>query len=269
MSEVIAHYLRAKPSLGKTSVDILRRWENICGSQDVWAQSFRERLNKFVNRGKRTQGTVRRELNTCLAAVNCVRHDFDTPTMYFKRPPHNPGRERWLTKDEVDAALDAATPEFGDFLRVMFFTGARSGEVSKITLRDIDDTLSHVRLVSKKGETGVETVRYVPIHEAIKPILYGWAKVATTLHRPLLRHPRGMAWTTPLLCSQWQKVRDAVPSLADANLHDIRHSFATHQRMAGTDLQVLGKLLGHKSTQTTQRYAHVGDTELSEAIAKL
>ena len=39
--------------------------------------------------------------------------------------------------------------------------------------------------------------------------------------------------------------------------HDLRHTFASHWMMAGGDLFKLQKVLGHKSTELTLRYAHL------------
>jgi len=45
--------------------------------------------------------------------------------------------------------------------------------------------------------------------------------------------------------------------LEGLRLHDLRHSFASVGAGAGMGLPIVGKLLGHKSTETTQRYAHL------------
>jgi integrase len=48
-------------------------------------------------------------------------------------------------------------------------------------------------------------------------------------------------------------------------VHDLRHNFATEHVNNGTDLYVVGKLLGHRRPQTTQRYAHLNTETLRKA----
>lgn len=53
------------------------------------------------------------------------------------------------------------------------------------------------------------------------------------------------------------------------HFHDLRHSFASMLINRGVDLYTVGKLLGHASPATTQRYAHLADAPLRAAVRKL
>jgi site-specific recombinase XerD len=48
-------------------------------------------------------------------------------------------------------------------------------------------------------------------------------------------------------------------------MHDLRHTYASHLVSDGVPLAVVGKLLGHTKSATTERYAHLADNPLSEA----
>lgn len=50
---------------------------------------------------------------------------------------------------------------------------------------------------------------------------------------------------------------------------DLRHSFASYALSAGHTLGVVGQLLGHRSTQTTSRYAHLVDEAARAAVARV
>jgi integrase len=56
----------------------------------------------------------------------------------------------------------------------------------------------------------------------------------------------------------WRRIR-ARARLDDVRIHDLRHSFASRALARGEGLPMIGKLLGHKTVQSTARYAHLAD----------
>ncbi len=54
----------------------------------------------------------------------------------------------------------------------------------------------------------------------------------------------------------WYAVRHAA-KLDGVRLHDLRHSFASVSASSGGSLLMIGKLLGHKESATTAKYAHL------------
>ena len=48
-------------------------------------------------------------------------------------------------------------------------------------------------------------------------------------------------------------------------IHDLRHSFASVAVSGGLALPVIGKLLGHQKSVTTERYAHLADDPVRAA----
>jgi site-specific recombinase XerD len=57
--------------------------------------------------------------------------------------------------------------------------------------------------------------------------------------------------------------------ISDFSFHTLRHSFATRLAQRGIDLFTVQKLLGHKSYDTTQRYAHHCAESLRRGITVL
>ena len=54
----------------------------------------------------------------------------------------------------------------------------------------------------------------------------------------------------------WMAVRHGA-GIEDVRLHDLRHSFASVIASSGGSLLMIGKLLGHRDTATTAKYAHL------------
>ena len=67
------------------------------------------------------------------------------------------------------------------------------------------------------------------------------------------------------LNSTWNTIRIAA-GIPDVRLHDLRHSFASDALMSGVSLAVVGELLGHKQTRTTQRYAHLANHVVRQGL---
>src|SRR3990167_8546654 len=51
--------------------------------------------------------------------------------------------------------------------------------------------------------------------------------------------------------------------------HYLRHTFASHLAMSGVDLMTIKDLLGHKTIQMTQRYAHLSGDHKASAVQRI
>jgi site-specific recombinase XerD len=63
----------------------------------------------------------------------------------------------------------------------------------------------------------------------------------------------------------WAKIQKET-GLADFHIHDLRHTFASLLVSGGASLEMIGKLLGHSQTQTTQRYTHLMNSPLRAGV---
>ena len=67
----------------------------------------------------------------------------------------------------------------------------------------------------------------------------------------------------------WHFVRRKTGLGKDARVYDLRHTFASVGAGGGLGLPIIGKLLGHTQSRTTQRYAHLADDPVREAAEKI
>src|SRR5260370_28162996 len=58
------------------------------------------------------------------------------------------------------------------------------------------------------------------------------------------------------LAKPWRRICD-LAGMEGVRIHDLRHTAVSVGLATGTTLPVIGRLLGHTQSQTTQPYAHV------------
>ncbi len=155
-------------------------------------------------------------------------------------------RKRYMNREEaarIAEALEYFTPVCPRsviFIYMLILTGARKSEIANARWEWIVEN----RLELPDSKTGARTI-HLPqqVMSLLNRIPKNPTKNGTILG---IKNPRS-TWT--MVCE-----RAGVEGL---RLHDLRHSFASVALSAGLTLSQIGELLGHKSVQTTHRYAHL------------
>jgi integrase len=189
----------------------------------------------------------------------------DNPAQRFHRRTETP-RERFLSKEEIAslaAALDGAEDRrAADIIRMCMLTGARLGEVRQSRFDQFN--LEQLSWSKPPAMTKQRRVHRVPISD----------ETAAIVRQRLLLVPKGATWLFPgdtpgqpvqEVRRFWAKIQQET-GLADVHIHDLRHTFASLLVSGGASLEMIGKLLGHSQTQTTQRYAHLMDSPLRAGV---
>jgi site-specific recombinase XerD len=65
--------------------------------------------------------------------------------------------------------------------------------------------------------------------------------------------------------NSWDTARRAA-GLPDVRMHDLRHSAASNMVNSGQTLYAVAKVLGHRQTRTTERYAHLSQSALLDTV---
>ena len=65
----------------------------------------------------------------------------------------------------------------------------------------------------------------------------------------------------------WKKICK-IAEIKNVRLHDLRHTYASYALSEGYSLPIISKMLGHADIKTTQRYAHLMDDPVNQAIDK-
>jgi integrase/recombinase XerD len=150
-------------------------------------------------------------------------------------------------------------------LMTAYSAGLRVSEVVHLRISDIDSQRKVIRVAQGKGRKD----RYVPLSEALLPILREYWKVA----RPTEWLFPGQNPTLPLTRSSvglvFRKAKKRAGITKNVTVHSMRHCFATHLLEKGTDIRTIQRLLGHRSLSSTQIYTHVAENYVNQAGSPL
>lgn len=158
------------------------------------------------------------------------------------------------------------------------YTGLRAGELAGLQWSDVSFERRLITVQrSFDGPTKADDVRYVPILDALLPVLEAWRKLSpgryvfpnsvggmqqpsNRIFQEVLHRVLGAAGFQPVMGRK--KLRPYI------TFHDLRHTFASHWMMRGGDLFKLQKILGHKNVQMTMRYAHLSPNAFEADYAR-
>lgn len=198
-----------------------------------------------------------------------VRFDHE-PTWkdhWLKEPQE---RTRELNGDEGDR-LDAATRE--DYLPAMDFAGASGLRLNECILR-WDEVNWGAKLITKPGK-GSNLVT-IPITSVIRQILWPLRghhdKLVFTYVAKRTKGARIKGKRYPItyngLKTEWRRTRKR-SGVKDFRFHDKRHDFATKLLRETGNLKLVQKALNHQKIETTLKYAHVQQDEISAALERV
>jgi integrase len=169
-----------------------------------------------------------------------------------------------LTKPTAKHAPRAANrrtvigPHAAAALRLLIFTGARLREILHLRWKEVD--LQRGLLLLPDSKTGA------------KPVVLNAPALRILAELPRMG-PYVIAGDDPDrprsdLKRPWALVSRRA-GLERVRLHDLRHTYASYGAGAGLGLPIIGKLLGHKQTATTERYAHLDADPLRQASERI
>ena len=141
-------------------------------------------------------------------------------------------------------------------LRLLILTGARLGEILQLRWQDVDFEQRALRL--RDSKTGQKVIF---LSRPALDVLTAIPRVASNPYVVVGGRPG-----QPLrnLQKPWGRIRQAA-ELDGVRIHDLRHSYASIAAAAGMSLPIIGKLLGHSKSATTERYAHLAADPLRAA----
>lgn len=214
-----------------------------------------------------------------------------SPCVSIKLPTIPPADERFLERDEF-ADLTAMMPDPQAVLicHLLVGTGMRWGEMvalhrRRLNLREkridiveaYDDEEKAIRAYPKGKRK-----RAVPITDELAERLKEWLDEQPAPVKCATPHLKGSSCSSGLVIAEQGGVVDyyhfeqyvwrvavSLAQLGKVTIKDLRHTYASWLIQNNVRIEVVSELLGHASLGTTQRYAHLANSQWGQIRAVL
>jgi integrase/recombinase XerC len=195
-----------------------------------------------------------------------------TPRLEKKLPVHLSIEEAIRFIETPDVTTDLGKRDRA-MLELMYATGVRVAELTKMNLSHIDFKNRLIRVTGKRrkerivpfGEPALDALRtYLDIRDKFLDA----APVSEREPEALFLNYQGTRITTRSVGRMVEKYIGICAGRYEISPHALRHSFATHLLDSGADLRDIQELLGHARLSTTQIYTHVSMEKLIQVYDK-
>lgn len=183
------------------------------------------------------------------------------PCRGIRRLEEPDGRVRFLSEDERERLFTECRrskyPRLYALALTAMLTGARKGELLGLRWRDVNLETGVALLGKTKNGDRRTLVLLSQVVNVLRPF-------AGDADRLVFGSVRSRYQLAVVIDSPW---RDALAraQIKDFRFHDLRHCCASYLAQAGTPLNVIAEVLGHRKLDMSRRYAHL--TTQTKAVA--
>lgn len=195
-----------------------------------------------------------------------------TPRLEKKLPQHLSVEEAIRFIETPDLETDLGKRDRA-ILELMYATGVRVAELTKLNVADVDMRNKLIRVTGKRRKErivpfGDPALEALQSYLEIRPGVLAQAPISMRDESVLFLNYQGTRITTRSVGRMVEKYIRICAGVHNISPHALRHSFATHLLDSGADLRDIQELLGHARLSTTQIYTHVSMEKLIEVYDK-
>jgi len=210
-----------------------------------------------------TQSTTNRYLAVIRSILRKSRDEWEwlehIPKVSLYKEPD--GRTRSLSLAEFQRLHSELPPHLADMALFTVATGLRQANVAKLEWLEVDMEQRHAWIPANKYKNG--RPHAVPLNEIALAVL----QKQIGKHKEYVFTFRGNPVANVSTKAWWAALERA--GIENFRWHDLRHTFATWHRQAGTPTHELQRLGGWKTLAMVERYAHIAPEGLQIAASRL
>lgn len=219
-----------------------------------------------ISQGELTRGCKPATVNRCLAALRSVLRMARDEWQWIDSVPRvrllhgEVERDFWLTHEQARQLIAACPSHLAALVRFALATGCRAREITGLEWSRVDLERQTIWL----NQTKNGTPRGVPLNRDALILLE--QQQGKDQHYCFVY--RGKPIRHGLTNTAWQAATKAV-GLEGFRFHDLRHTWASWHRQAGTSCDELKELGGWKSRTMVDRYAKYATEHLAAAASRI
>lgn len=178
---------------------------------------------------------------------------------------------RLYSNDELERISDAimaytGREEVRDYVRLIMLTGCRPIEAQRATWDQFDREAGW--WIKPASVTKQRKEHPAPLNDPTRQLIQE-LRAKRKGDGQIVFPGKGKNGTVTATHCIWTFIRERAGLDAEARIYDLRHSFASIAAANGIPLLVIGKLLGHSQSRTTERYSRHFSDPLRDASDKV
>lgn len=213
----------------------------------------------------------RASISTQNQAINAIKFYLervkrqDRKTYYIERPIKDKKLPTVLSEEEMMLLFQqTGNLKHKCILFLLYSAGLRMSELLRLTATDLDADRGLIYVRGGKGAKDRVTLLSKVAHDHVVEYMKQYQPQHWLFEGPGYRPYSPRSVNSIIKRSAWR-----AGILKNISAHTLRHSFATHLLERGTDLRYIQTLLGHESSRTTERYAHVTKKGFEQLVSPL
>lgn len=266
-------YLRRKNKTKSTIMAYVKDIEQLSEAvpnkslTEITEEDIRFNLKNWVYNGTFSTKTVSRKLNSIRTFYNYLvekKEIVASPANNIHHPKFRTEKPRILTKSEYNSLREQCSDnlKFLTIIEVLLQTGIRIGELSRLRVRDVNmnkDPYLYIEKFSSIKE------RNVPLNDKVLKSLklYLSATEKRDPEKPLFSTRNGKSIQVRNIRASIDKIIKKA-KITNVCVNDIRNTFIVYQLSCGFSLEILARVVGHKTTVTTTRYLSLLNKEYKD-----
>ena len=248
---------------------------NLMPTKSLRQKDLRPLLSYIIGTGIKQSSVIRKisSIKSFCAFLERFNYSKENHSSLLSMPKKGKKLPKILSESEVNSLIKTIERFPKKNLRdealieMIYSTGMRVGEVSKIKIGDINFDKSEVRVLGKGNKERI-VILSEKSKQKIRNYILNSRRNIILNSSPLFQNKHGGSLSPRSIQRALKKYLLVSGLDSKLSTHSLRHSFATHLLDGGADIKVIQQLLGHSSPETTKIYTQVSTKSMKEIYNK-